>query len=159
VLVKLNYRIRVYINFAQSRIPALVCSLQSEYACHEARSQDGNGGNVPHNSKDFKLINIWNISQRKTSAQINETASRNLSYFRFQPDRNLYLTFCNQWRQMKTVGVTFFAAVFGTPACCILSHLMVMWASFQDHRKLIFDYRGCYKYPCFYCQRSLKPIS
>jgi len=39
VLVKLNYRIGVHINFAQSTIPALVCSLQSEYVatsgkCH-----------------------------------------------------------------------------------------------------------------------------
>jgi len=38
VLVNLNYRIGVHMNFAQSRIPALVCSLQSEYDCHQARS-------------------------------------------------------------------------------------------------------------------------
>jgi len=31
VLVNLNYRIGVHMSYAQSRIPALVCSLQSEY--------------------------------------------------------------------------------------------------------------------------------
>jgi len=33
VLINLNYRIGVHMNFAQSRIPALVCSLKSEYGC------------------------------------------------------------------------------------------------------------------------------
>jgi len=33
-LVNLIYGIGVHINFAQSRIPALVCSPQSEYRCH-----------------------------------------------------------------------------------------------------------------------------
>jgi len=46
VLVNLNYRIDVHMNFAQSRIPALVCSLQSEYGCYKAHSQGGQGGNA-----------------------------------------------------------------------------------------------------------------
>jgi len=41
VLVNLNYRIGVHMNFAQSQIPALVCSLQSEYGCHQACSYGG----------------------------------------------------------------------------------------------------------------------
>jgi len=45
VLVNLNFRIGVHMNFAQSRITSLVCSLQSEYGCHQARAriQGGNG--------------------------------------------------------------------------------------------------------------------
>ena len=39
VLVNLNYRNDVHMNFAQSRIPALVCSPQSEYGCHKAGSK------------------------------------------------------------------------------------------------------------------------
>jgi len=37
VLVSLNYQIGVHINFAQSRIPVLVCSLPLEYGCHKTR--------------------------------------------------------------------------------------------------------------------------
>jgi len=38
VLVNLNYRIGVHMSFAQSRISALFCSLQSECGCHQALS-------------------------------------------------------------------------------------------------------------------------
>jgi len=48
VLVNLNYQIGVHMNFAQSRIPALVCSLQSEYGCHQARSCGGQRGKTLH---------------------------------------------------------------------------------------------------------------
>jgi len=41
VPVNLNYRIGVHMNFAQSRIPALVCSLPPEYGCHQSRSYEG----------------------------------------------------------------------------------------------------------------------
>jgi len=44
--VNLNYRISVLIHFAQSRIPTLVCSPQSEQGCHQAISQGANGGNA-----------------------------------------------------------------------------------------------------------------
>jgi len=44
VFVNLNYQIDVHTNFAPSRIPELVCSLQSEYGCHQARSQLGQKG-------------------------------------------------------------------------------------------------------------------
>jgi len=54
VSVHLNYRIGVHMNFAQSRIPALVCSLQSEYACHHARSQGGNG-EMPPQLQSFQV--------------------------------------------------------------------------------------------------------
>jgi len=50
VLVNLNHQIGVHINFAQSRMPrmlALVCNLESEYGCHEARSQRGQRGQCP----------------------------------------------------------------------------------------------------------------
>jgi len=46
VLINLNYRIGVHMNFAQSRKPALVCSPQSECGCHQARSQVGTTGNA-----------------------------------------------------------------------------------------------------------------
>jgi len=55
VLVNLNYRIDVHMNFAQSRIPALVWSPQSEYGCHKARSQGGQRGNATSNSKVCRL--------------------------------------------------------------------------------------------------------
>jgi len=38
VLANFSYRTCVHMNFAQSIIPALVCSLQSEYGSHQARS-------------------------------------------------------------------------------------------------------------------------
>jgi len=47
VLVNLNYQIGVRINVAQSRIPALVCSLQLVYGCHQVRKQGGKRGNSP----------------------------------------------------------------------------------------------------------------
>jgi len=55
MLVNLNYRIDVHMNFAQSRIPALVCSPQPEYGCHKARSQWGQRGNATPNSKICRL--------------------------------------------------------------------------------------------------------
>jgi len=39
LVTNLNYWVGVHINFAQSRIPELVCSPQSEYGCQQARSQ------------------------------------------------------------------------------------------------------------------------
>jgi len=55
VLVNSNSRIGVHMNFAQSRIPALFCSLQSEYGCHQACSYGGQRGNATLNSKVFRL--------------------------------------------------------------------------------------------------------
>jgi len=54
VFVNLNYQIDVHTNFAPSRIPELVCSLQSEYGCHQARSQLGQKGIATTDS--FRLI-------------------------------------------------------------------------------------------------------
>jgi len=56
VLVNLNYRIGVHMSFAESRISALVCSLQSEYGCHQARSYGGHHGKATPNSNVFRLI-------------------------------------------------------------------------------------------------------
>jgi len=55
VLVNLNYRIDVHMNFAQSCIPALACSPQSEYGCYKARGQGGQRGNATLNSKVCRL--------------------------------------------------------------------------------------------------------
>jgi len=55
VLVNLSYRIGVHMNFAQSRITALFCSLQSVYGCHQPRSYGGQQGNATSNSKVFRL--------------------------------------------------------------------------------------------------------
>jgi len=65
VLVNLNYRIGVHMNFAQSRISALVCSLQSEYGCHQARSCGGQWGNATPNSKVFRSIKYLNYKPKK----------------------------------------------------------------------------------------------
>jgi len=46
VLVNLNYRIGVHMNFVQSTIPALFYSLQSECSCHQGRSYGGQWGNA-----------------------------------------------------------------------------------------------------------------
>jgi len=70
-------------NFAQSRIPALFCRLRSEYGCNQARSYGGQRGNATLNSKVFRLMKYLQRNQRNTLVQINETASRNLSYFSF----------------------------------------------------------------------------
>jgi len=55
VLVDLNYRIGVHMIFARSRIPALFCSLQSEYGWYQSRSYGGQRGNATPNSKLFRL--------------------------------------------------------------------------------------------------------
>jgi len=60
VLVKLNCRISVYINFTQSRIPALVCSLQSEYGCNQARSQKGQQGQGPQ-FQSFQVNKLFEV--------------------------------------------------------------------------------------------------
>jgi len=65
MLANLNYRIGVHMNFAQSRIPALVCSLQSEYGCHQAHSQWAKRGQCPPNSKVFRLIKYLKYKLKK----------------------------------------------------------------------------------------------
>jgi len=65
VLVNLNYRIGVHMNFAQSRIPALVCSLQLEYGCHQARSYWGQRGKDTPNSNVFRLIKYLRYKPKK----------------------------------------------------------------------------------------------
>jgi len=52
-------------NFAQSRISALVCSLQSEYGCHQARSYGGQRGNATPNSNVFRLTKYLNYKATK----------------------------------------------------------------------------------------------
>jgi len=65
VLVNLNYRIGVHMNFAQSRIPALFCRLQSEYCCHQAISYGGQRGNATPNCKVFRLIKYLKYKPKK----------------------------------------------------------------------------------------------
>jgi len=65
VLVNFNYRIDVHMNFAQSRIPELVCSLQSEYGCHQASSQVEQRGNATPNSKVCRLIKYLKYKPKK----------------------------------------------------------------------------------------------
>jgi len=65
VLVNLNNRIGVHMNFAQPRIPALVSSPQSEHSCHQARSQRGPRGNATPNSKVFRLIKYLKYKPKK----------------------------------------------------------------------------------------------
>ena len=65
VLVNLNHRIGVHMNFAQSRIPALFCSLQSEYGCHQAGSYGGQQGNATPDSKVFRLIKYLKYKPKK----------------------------------------------------------------------------------------------
>jgi len=65
VLVNLNYRIGVDLNFARSRIPALVCRLPSEYGCHQARSYGGQRGNATPNSNVFRLIKYLKYKPKK----------------------------------------------------------------------------------------------
>jgi len=64
VLVNLNYRIGVHMNFAQSRMNVLFCILQSEYGCHQARSYGGQRGNAT-NSKVFRLIKYLKYKPKK----------------------------------------------------------------------------------------------
>jgi len=68
VLVNLNYRIGVRMNFAQSRITALFCSLQSEYGCHKAHSYGEQRGNATPNSKVFRLITYLKYKPKKYSS-------------------------------------------------------------------------------------------
>jgi len=65
VLINLNYQIDVHMNFSQSRYPALVCSPQSEYGCHQARSHEGQRGNAIPNSKVFRLMKYLKYKPKK----------------------------------------------------------------------------------------------
>jgi len=65
VLVNLNYQIGVRMNFVQSRIPALFCSLQSEYGCHQALSYGAQRGNANPNSNVFRLIKYMRYKPKK----------------------------------------------------------------------------------------------
>jgi len=66
VVVNLNYRISVHMNFAQSRITALVCSLQSEYDCHQARGQWGGATGQCHPQfQIFRLIKYLKYKPKK----------------------------------------------------------------------------------------------
>ena len=66
MVVNLNYRISVHMNFAQSRITALVCSLQSEYDCHQARGQWGGGnGAMPPPIPNFQVNKIFEVQAKE----------------------------------------------------------------------------------------------
>ena len=52
-------------NFAKSRIPALVYSLQSEYGCCHAHSYGGQPANATHNINVFRLINYLKCKPKK----------------------------------------------------------------------------------------------
>ena len=71
MLVNLNYRNGVHINFAQSRIPALACSPQSEYGCRQARSQGDNGGNASLIPK-FQVNKIFEVHKPKKYFSANQ---------------------------------------------------------------------------------------
>jgi len=65
MLVNLNYRIGVHMNFAQLRIPALVCSLQSEYDCHQARNLRGGNGAMPPQFQSFQVNKIFEVETKE----------------------------------------------------------------------------------------------
>jgi len=65
LFVNLNHRKGVHMDYAQSRIPALVCSLQSEHGYHQARSYGGQRGNATPNSNVFRLIKHLKYKPKK----------------------------------------------------------------------------------------------
>jgi len=84
VLVNLNFRIGVHKNFAQSWIPALVCSPQSEYGCHQARSRGGGGnGAMPSLISKFRIIKYLKYKPKKYFSANRRNCLKDLSYFRF----------------------------------------------------------------------------
>jgi len=52
-------------NFAQSRILALICSLKSECGCHQARSYGEQWDNTTSNSNVFRLIKYLKYKPKK----------------------------------------------------------------------------------------------
>jgi len=52
-------------NFAQSRIPALVRSLQSEYGCHQTCSYGGQRDKAAPNYNVFRLIKYLKYKPKK----------------------------------------------------------------------------------------------
>jgi len=52
-------------NFAQSRIHALVCSLQLEYYCHQARSYGRQRDKATPNSNVFRLMKYLKYKPKK----------------------------------------------------------------------------------------------
>jgi len=71
-------------NYAQSRIPALVCSLQSEYGCHQARSYGETTGQRLPQFQHFQVNKIFEVRAKEIlQRKLMKTASRNLSYFSF----------------------------------------------------------------------------
>jgi len=56
----------MHINFAQSRIPALACGPQSEYGCHQTRSQgEPSGGATGAMSPQFQSFQVKKILKYK----------------------------------------------------------------------------------------------
>jgi len=95
VLVNLNYQIGVHINFAQSRMPALVCNLQSDSGCHQARSQ---GGQCPPNPKVFRLVKYLKYKPKKYFSSNQRNCLKECILLQLLVEYKLvaYLTFCNQ---------------------------------------------------------------
>jgi len=121
VLVNLNYRISVHMNFAQSRIPALFCSPQSEYGCYQVSSYGGQRGNATPNSKVFTLIKYLKYKSKKYFSANQQNFLKEPILLQLLVEYKLASNFCNhnQWPQVKTSGVTLFTGVSGVPAYCI----------------------------------------
>jgi len=65
MLVNLNYRIGLHMNFAQSRFPALVCSRNQNTVATKRVARGQQRGNAIPNSKVFRLMKYLKYKPKK----------------------------------------------------------------------------------------------
>jgi len=119
VLVNLNYRIGVHMNFTQSRFPALVWSLQSEFGCHQPRNYGGQRDKATPNINAFRLIKYLKYEPKKYFCTNQRNCLKEPILLQLLVEYKLVSDLLyNQWPQIKTVGVRLFAAVCGAPTYC-----------------------------------------
>ena len=154
VLVNLNYQIGVHINYARSRMPVLVCNLQSEYGCHQTRSQGGQRGQCHPNSKVFRLIKYLKYKRKEYFSADQQNCLKERILLQLLVEYKLVSwPFVINDPQVKPIGETRFSQLLLVYPLAV-SGLIVTPASFQDHRKLLLDSRECYNY-----NLSLFPVS
>ena len=158
VLVNLNYWIGVHMNFAQSQIPALFCSLQSEYGCHQARSYGGQRGNATPNSKDFGLIQYLKYKSKKTFSANQRNCLKEPILLQFLVEHELVPDLLYQWPASKNNWSNAFRSSFGRTSLPYPEKLLCkLHFKTIPNLSLIAVPVGVTNitYPCFQCQHSL----
>ena len=150
MLVNLNYRLGVHVNFAQSRIPALVCSPQPKYSFHQTRSQGWQRGNAIPNSKVFRLIKYLKFKPNKYFSGNKRNCLKEPILLQllleYKPEKN-------NWSNVFRSCFWRTSLLYPTKCLCKLHFKAIANSS------LITMGVTNITYPCFQCQCTLKSVS